>query len=141
VAYAAAPAALTAEFRKVHQFNVFAVNHPMQEGIARFLQDPAPYLQLPDFYQAKRDRFLRGLANTRFRALPCPGTYFVLADYRAISSQSESDFSQRLLLEHGVASIPVSAFYQQPFENGVVRFCFGKRETTLDAALERFAGC
>lgn len=141
IGYCCAPRALMAEFRKVHQFNVFAVNHPMQEGIARFLQDPAPYLQLPDFYQAKRDRFLRGLANTRFRALPCPGTYFVLADYSALSTESESDFSRRLLLEHGVASIPVSAFYQQGFDNSVVRFCFGKREATLDAALERLARC
>jgi methionine aminotransferase len=134
-----APAPLSEEFRKVHQFNVFTVNHPMQVGIARYLADPRPYLELPDFYQAKRDRFLRGLAATRFRALPCPGTYFVLADYRAISSEGEADFARRLLLEHGVASIPVSAFYRQPIDHGVVRFCFGKKEATLDAALERLA--
>jgi methionine aminotransferase len=141
IGYCCAPRMLMNEFRKVHQFNVFAVNHPMQEGIARFLEDPAPYLELAAFYQAKRDRFLRGLAATRFRALPCRGTYFVLADYRAISAQPEGAFAQRLLLEHGVASIPVSAFYQQAFDNGVVRFCFGKREATLDAALERLARC
>jgi methionine aminotransferase len=139
VGYCCAPALLTAEFRKVHQFNVFTVNHPMQAGIARFLEEPASYLGLPAFYQAKRDRFLRGLSNTRLRALPCPGTYFVLADYRAISAEPEADFARRLLLEHGVASIPVSAFYQQAFDSGVVRFCFGKREDTLDAALERLA--
>ena len=141
IGYCCAPRLLSAEFRKVHQFNVFAVNHPMQAGLARFLEDPAPYLGLADFYQAKRDRFLQGLARTRFRALPCPGTYFALADYRAISDESESDFSLRLLRRHGVAAIPVSAFYRQPVDRGVVRFCFGKREETLDAALERLARC
>jgi len=141
VGYCCAPRPLTEEFRKVHQFNVFTVNHPMQAGIARFLEDPAPYMGLPSFYQAKRDRFLRGLATTRFRALACPGTYFVLADYRAISNEPEAEFAQRLLLKHGVACIPVSAFYQQPFDAGVVRFCFGKREATLDAALERLQRC
>jgi methionine aminotransferase len=139
IGYCAAPRALSREFRKVHQFNVFAVNHPMQSAIGRFLEDPVPYESLPAFYQAKRDRFLAGLARTRFRALPCPGTYFVLADYRAISDEPEFDFAQRLVREHGVAAIPVSAFYQQPFDNGIVRFCFGKREATLDAGLERLA--
>ena len=134
-----APSPLTAEFRKVHQFNVFAVNHPMQVALAGFLADPAPYLGLSAFYQAKRDRFVAGLANTRFRALPCPGTYFVLADYRAISELPEADFARELVERHGVAAIPVSAFYRTPFDNGVVRFCFGKREETLDAALERLA--
>jgi methionine aminotransferase len=134
-----APAALSAEFRKVHQFNVFAVNHPMQVALAAFLADPAPYLELGAFYQAKRDRFLAGLAHTRFRALPCPGTYFVLADYRAISGEPEADFARRLVEEHGVAAIPVSAFYRAAFDNGIVRFCFGKRETTLDEALARLA--
>lgn len=137
IGYCCAPAPLAREFRKVHQFNVFAVNHPMQAAIARFLRDPAPYETLPAFYQAKRDRFVQGLRQTRFRALPCPGTYFVLADYSAISSEPEADFSRRLLLEHGVASIPVSAFYQQPFDNHSVRFCFGKRESTLDEGLRR----
>jgi methionine aminotransferase len=136
-----APAPLMDEFRKVHQFNVFAVNHPMQVALAQFLQDPVPYETLPAFYQARRDRFLRGLAATRFRALPCPGTYFVLADYRAISDEPEDGFALRLLREHGVAAIPVSAFYQRPVDRGVVRFCFGKREDTLDAALERLARC
>jgi methionine transaminase len=139
IGYCCAPSALSKEFRKVHQFNVFAVNHPMQSGIAAYLEDPAHYLELAAFYQAKRDRFIAGLAATRFRALPCPGTYFVLADYRAISEEPEAQFAHRLLMEHGVASIPVSAFYQQPFDNHVVRFCFGKREQTLDAGLERLA--
>jgi methionine aminotransferase len=136
-----APRALTDEFRKVHQFNVFAVNHPMQMAIAGFLGEPAHYRDLPAFYQRKRDRFVAGLAATRFRPLPCPGTYFVLADFRAIADEPEAQFAQRLLREHGVASIPVSAFYQQPFDNGVVRFCFGKRDETLDAGLARLARC
>ncbi len=139
VGYCSAPRQLSAEFRKVHQFNVFAVNHPMQAALAAFLQDPAPYEGLPAFYQAKRDRFLTGLAGTRFRALPCPGTYFVLADYRAIADAPEAEFARRLVLEHGVASIPVSAFYQRPVDHHTVRFCFGKREATLDAGLERLA--
>ena len=134
-----APAALTAEFRKVHQFNVFAVNHPVQVALAGFLEDPAPYRELGAFYQTKRDRFIAGLAATRFRPLPCPGTYFVLADYRAISDQPEVEFALQLVERHGVAAIPVSAFYRTPFDNGIVRFCFGKREETLDAGLERLA--
>jgi len=134
-----APAALTGEFRKVHQFNVFAVNHPMQAALAGYLADPAPYRELGAFYQSKRDRFLAGLAGTRFRALPCPGTYFVLADYREISGQSEADFARHLVEHHGVASIPVSSFYRTPFDNGKVRLCFGKRDATLDAGLERLA--
>lgn len=134
-----APAALSAEFRKVHQFNVFAVNHPMQVALAAFLADPAPYLELGAFYQAKRDHFLAGLAQTRFRTLPCPGTYFVLADYRAISGEPEADFARRLVEQHGVAAIPVSAFYRGAVDNGIVRFCFGKREATLDEALARLA--
>lgn len=134
-----APAALTAEFRKVHQFNVFAVNHPVQVALAGFLEDPTPYRELGAFYQAKRDRFIAGLAATRFRALPCPGTYFVLADYRAISDKPEVEFARQLVERHGVAAIPVSAFYRTPFDNGIVRFCFGKREETLDAGLDRLA--
>jgi methionine transaminase len=123
----------------VHQFNVFAVNHPMQVAIAHFLGDPAPYLGLSAFYQAKRDRFLAGLARTRFRAQACPGTYFVLADYREVSDEPEARFARHLVERHGVAAIPVSAFYREPFDNGVVRFCFGKKDETLDAGLERLS--
>jgi len=139
IGYCCAPAALTTEFRKVHQFNVFAVNHPMQSGIARYLDDPAPYLGLAAFYQAKRDRFLTGLSRTRFQALPCQGTYFVLANYHAISSEPDAQFARRLLIEHGVASIPLSPFYQRGFDNRVIRFCFGKRDQTLTAGLDRLA--
>jgi len=137
IGYCAAPAALMAEFRKVHQFNVFCVNTPMQLGLAHYLQDPQPYLQLPQFYQAKRDRFRAGLAHTRFTLLPCEGTYFQVVNYAAISDLPELEFAQWLTREIGVAAIPLSAFYQHPQERRVVRFCFAKKETTLDAALER----
>jgi methionine aminotransferase len=139
VGYVAAPAALMAEFRKVHQFNVFTVNTPMQVGIAEYLKDPAPYLELPAFYQQKRDFFREGLANSRFKLLPCDGTYFQCVDYSAISDLPEAEFSQWLTSEIGVAAIPVSAFYHESHESGVVRFCFAKKEETLRTALERLA--
>ncbi|SAL39325.1 putative aminotransferase [Caballeronia peredens] len=139
VGYVAAPAALTAEFRKVHQFNVFTVNTPMQIGLARYLEDPKPYLELPAFYQKKRDFFRAGLANTRFSLLPCDGTYFQCVDYSAISDMPEADFAQWLTSEIGVAAIPVSAFYHESHESGVVRFCFAKKEETLALALERLS--
>ncbi len=137
VGYVAAPAALTAEFRKVHQFNVFTVNTPVQHGLANYMADPAPYVELPAYYQAKRDFFRTGLATTRFKLLPSEGTYFQCVDYSAISDMSEADFSMWLTREIGVAAIPVSAFYSQPKESGVVRFCFAKKEETLALALER----
>ncbi len=135
----AAPAALTAEFRKVHQFNVFTVNTPMQHGLARYLADPAPYLELPAFYQRKRDLFRAGLARTRLRALPCEGTYFQAVDYSAVSDLPEADFCQWLTREVGVAAIPLAAFYEGGFEQRIARLCFAKRDETLQAALERLA--
>jgi methionine aminotransferase len=139
VGYVAAPRALTAEFRKVHQFNVFTVNTPMQIGLARYMADPSPYLDLPAFYQRKRDHFRAGLAGTRFKLLPCDGTYFQCVDYSAISPMPEADFAKWLTSEIGVAAIPVSAFYHAPHESGIVRFCFAKKESTLDEALARLA--
>lgn len=139
IGYVAAPAPLTAEFRKVHQFNVFTVNTPMQFGLAHYLADPRPYLDLPAFYQKKRDFFRAGLANSRFKLLPCEGTYFQCVDYSAISDLPEAEFSKWLTTEIGVAAIPVSAFYHEPHESGVVRFCFAKQESTLATALERLA--
>ncbi|MNU91939.1 Methionine aminotransferase [compost metagenome] len=133
----AAPAALTAEFRKVHQFNVFTVNTPMQHGLAAYLQDPTPYLQLPAFYQAKRDLFREGLAGSRFKLLPSTGSYFQCVDISAISDLNEADFCQWLTREVGVAAIPLSAFYGDGFDQRVVRFCFAKKDETLRAALER----
>jgi methionine transaminase len=139
VGYVAAPEALTAEFRKVHQFNVFTVNTPMQIGLAHYLDDPTPYLELPAFYQKKRDFFREGLSKSRFSLLPCDGTYFQCVDYSKISDMPEAEFSQWLTSEIGVAAIPVSAFYHQSHESGVVRFCFAKKEETLALALERLA--
>ncbi len=137
VAYCAAPAALSAEFRKVHQFNVFTVNTPAQHGLAAYMADPAPYLGLAAFYQKKRDLFRAGLAGTRLRLLPCEGTYFQLVDYSAVSALPEAEFARWLTAEIGVAAIPLRAFHETPVERGIVRFCFAKRDETLALALER----
>ena len=139
VGYVAAPAALSAEFRKVHQFNVFTVNTPMQHALAAYMQDAAPYRDLPAFYAAKRDLFRAGLAQTRFRLLPADGTYFQCVDYSAISDLPEAEFAKWLTTEIGVAAIPVSAFYNTPKESQIVRFCFAKKEATLHTALARLA--
>ena len=138
-----APAALTAEFRKVHQFNVFTVNTPMQHALAAYMADPSPYLDLPAFYQRKRDLFRAGLANTRFRLLPGEGTYFQCVDISGLSVPErdlpEADFCQWLTREIGVAAIPLSAFYGNGFDQRVIRFCFAKRDETLQLALQRLA--
>jgi methionine aminotransferase len=139
VGYVAAPAGLTSEFRKVHQYNVFTVNTPMQHGLAGYMRDPAPYLELPAFYQKKRDLFREGLANTRFTLLPADGTYFQCVKYHAISESNESEFAQWLTREIKVAAIPVSAFYSRGKESGIVRFCFAKQDETLKLALERLS--
>ena len=139
IGFVAAPAALTAEFRKVHQFNVFTVNTPVQYGIAEYMKNPAPYVELPAFYQRKRDLFRDGLKNTRFKLLPSDGTYFQCVEYGAISDLSEAEFSKWLTTEIGVAAIPVSAFYNTPKESGIVRFCFAKKDETLRLALDRLA--
>ena len=137
VGYVAAPAALTAEFRKVHQFNVFTVNTPVQHALARYMADPAPYRELATFYQRKRDLFLAGLERTRLKPLHTQGSYFQLVDYSAVSSLPEAEFCQWLTREVGVAAIPVAAFYEGGFEQGLARLCFAKRDQTLNAALER----
>ncbi len=135
----AAPAALTAEFRKVHQFNVFTVNTPVQHGLARHLADPTPWQSLPATYAAKRDLFRAGLAGTRFRLLPCEGSFFQCVDYSAISSLPEAEFCQWLTREVGVAAIPLSVFYDDGRNQGLARFCFAKRESTLKLALDRLS--
>ena len=139
VGYVAAPASLTAEFRKVHQFNVFTVNTPVQHGLAAYMADPAPYRDLPAFYQRKRDLFLEGLRRTRLAPLHTAGTYFQCVEYGAVSALPEADFCQWLTREVGVAAIPLSAFYGGGFEQGIVRLCFAKRDETLNAALDRLA--
>ena len=137
VGYAVAPAALSAEFRKVHQFNVFTVNTPMQHGLAAYLADASHHVELPAFYRAKRDRFRAGLATTKLKLLPCQGTYFQCVDYSAASDLGEDDFCRWLTSEIGVAAIPVSAFYADGFEQRIARFCFAKKDATLDLAIDR----
>ncbi|MBU3561545.1 methionine aminotransferase [Polynucleobacter hallstattensis] len=139
--YVAAPAAMMKEFRKVHQFNVFTVNTPMQYGLAEYLKNPEHYLGLPAFYQTKRDYFRQGLQQTKFKLLPAPASYFQCVNYTKLgfpqAQLSEADFCSWLTTEIGVAAIPVSAFYAKPVESGVIRFCFAKEEKTLLNALER----
>jgi methionine aminotransferase len=137
VGYVVAPAALMAEFRKVHQFNVFTVNTPMQHGLARYMAEPRHYLQLPAFYQRKRDLFRQGLQQTRLRMLPSEGSYFQCVDYSQVSDLGEAAFCQWLTVEIGVAAIPLSAFYADGYEQRIARLCFAKRDETLSSALSR----
>jgi methionine aminotransferase len=140
VGYVAAPQELTAEFRKVHQFNVFTVNTPVQHALAAYMEDPRPYLDLPAFYQHKRDLFRAGLQQkTRFKLLPSEGSYFQCVDISAVSDLDEAEFCKWLTSEIGVAAIPLSAFYGNGFDQRVVRFCFAKKDETLLAALDRLA--
>jgi methionine aminotransferase len=139
VGYVLAPVSLSAEFRKVHQFNVFTVNTPVQHGLAAYMADPEPYLELPAFYQRKRDLFREGLRRTRLRMLPSEGSYFQCVDISAVSELSEADFCLWLTREIGVAAIPLSAFYGDGFDQRVVRFCFAKKDETLHKALDRLA--
>ncbi|MBA2673976.1 pyridoxal phosphate-dependent aminotransferase [Ramlibacter sp.] len=139
VGYVAAPASLMAEFRKVHQFNVFTVNTPVQHGLAAHMADASLYLQLPQFYQRKRDLFRTGLARTRFKLLPSEGSFFQCVDISDVSELPEEDFCKWLTSEIGVAAIPLSAFYGNGFDQRVVRFCFAKKEDTLNQALQRLA--
>lgn len=141
VGYVAAPRRLTEEFRKIHQFNVFTVNTPMQHGIARYLAHEAAYLSLPDFYRKKRDYFREGLRATGLQLLPCEGTYFQAVGYTGLNipeaKLSELEFAQWLTREIKVTAIPMSAFYGKPHDAGVIRFCFAKKQSTLASALER----
>ncbi|MGK4330626.1 pyridoxal phosphate-dependent aminotransferase [Lonsdalea quercina] len=138
VGYCVAPAPISAELRKIHQYLTFAVNTPAQLAIADMLREhPEHWRQLPEFYQARRDRFVNALSASRFEPLPCQGTYFLLADYKAISTQDDVSFC-RWMTEHvGVAAIPLSVFCADPFPHTLIRLCFAKQESTLDAAAER----
>lgn len=129
--YALAPEHLTREFRKVHQFVVFACNTPVQYAMAEFLEDPENYLHLGCFYQEKRDRLVELLRPSRFRIIPSYGTYFQLVDYSDISAENELEFAVRLTKEHGVATIPLSPFYHDGLNNRTLRLCFAKKEETL----------
>ena len=137
VGYAAAPASLTAELRKVHQFVTFSTNTPVQHAIADFLAAGRGLAEIGPFFQAKRDRFLELLEGSRFVPLPSKGTYFQLMDYSAISGEADADFAIRLTREHGVAAIPTSPFLYRAQAPRVVRFCFAKKESTLERAAER----
>ena len=139
VGYVIAPTAITAEFRKVHQFNVFTVNPAVQIGLAHYLQDPAHYQQLPAFYQHKRDLFTQGLANSALQLEPCTGTYFVRASYANLpqAHMSELEFCQWLTHSIGVAAIPMSAFYADKVEQQLIRFCFAKQDSTLEQAIQK----
>ncbi len=137
VGYCLAPAALMHEFRKIHQFLVFSVNAPIQYAIAEYLKNESHYLDLPDFFQQKRDYFRNGMKQTRFELLPCFGSYFQSVTYNNITDEKDSDFSLRLAREFGVASIPTSAFYTKGTDHHILRFCFAKRQETLDNAVER----
>ena len=131
-----APENITAEFRKFHQFAVFASNTPIQHAIADFVKDPVNYESLGTFYQQKRDYFLKALEKSRFKAVPAKGTYFHLLDYSNISDEPEYDFAKRLVTEFGIAAIPLSPFYHDEKNQQVLRFCFAKQESTLDKAAE-----
>ncbi len=135
--YCIAPEAFTREFRKVHQFNAFSCNTPMQVGIAAYLENEEPYLRLSPQLQQKRDFFRQLMAQTPFTVIPSYGSYFELYSYAGISEESEKDLAIRLVKECGVATIPTSAFYQDGNDNKVLRFCFAKKESTLEAAVER----
>ncbi|NML36155.1 methionine aminotransferase [Chitinophaga sp. G-6-1-13] len=135
--YCVAPEHLMKEYRKVHQYLCFSVNTPMQYGLAEFLETPAHYLELPAFYQQKRDYFLELMSGSRFTPLASQGSYFQLMRYDQISSEGDKEFAVRLTKEFGVAAIPVSAFYHDGKDDHVVRFCFAKKETTLEQAAAR----
>jgi len=137
VGYCLAPKALSAEFRKVHQYLTFATNTPIQYAYAEFLLQENIYLNLGAFYQARRDKFLALFENSRFKPLSCQGTYFLMVDYSEISSAPDIEFSKNLTIEHGVASIPPSVFYHQNDDHHVLRFCFAKKDETLKVAAER----
>ncbi|MCL8008822.1 methionine aminotransferase [Gelidibacter japonicus] len=134
--YCCAPKALMAEFQKVHQFNVFCVNHPMQKALADYLQDPIHYLKLSDFYQRKRDLFLSLIKDSRFQFTPAQGAYFQILDYSNITMEKDVDFAKRLTIDHKIASIPLSVFNTDNLDNKVLRFCFAKTDDTLKQAAD-----
>jgi methionine aminotransferase len=137
IGYCLAPAPLSKEFQRVHQFLTFASNTPIQYAYAQFMKNKDIYLNLSEFYQKKRDKFLSLIKHSRFKALPCRGTYFQMLDYSAISNEPDVEFSKRLTTEHGVASIPPSVFYHHQVDHNVLRFCFAKKDETLEKAAEK----
>jgi len=136
IGYLVAPASLTKEIRKVHQYNCFSVNTPTQFALAEFLKDESNYQGIGEMYQKKRDYFVQRLASSKFNVIPSYGTYFQVLNYQGVSEESDFQFAERLTKEYGLASIPVSAFYQQKTDNKMLRFCFAKGEETLEKAAD-----
>ncbi|WP_304157760.1 methionine aminotransferase [Mesonia mobilis] len=134
VGYCVAPEELMKEFRKVHQYNVFCVNHPMQWALNEYLQKPEHYLELSTFYQEKRDYFLQQIKNSRLELIPAQGTYFQTASYKNITTEKDTDFALRLIKEKGLATIPVSVFNKDQKDELMLRFCFAKKKETLAKA-------
>ena len=134
--YCAGPAELMYEFRKTHQFNVFSADHAVQKALATYLKEPEHYLGLNRFYQDKRDLFLSGLSNSRFKINPCQGTYFQLVDFSDITLEPDVVFAERLVKEHQIASIPISGFNTKGIDKHLLRFCFAKTNETLEIAAE-----
>lgn len=137
IGYCLAPETLSKEIQKIHQYLTFASNTPVQHALAEFMHHKDVYLQLAAFYQKKRDKFLTLLEGSRFNALPCHGTYFLILDYTAITAESDIDFAKRMTIEHGVAAIPPSVFYHRRHDDKVLRFCFAKKDETLAKAAEK----
>lgn len=134
--YCCAPKELMEEFQKIHQFNVFSVNHPVQKGLADYMNDPNTYLGLSEFFQAKRDLFLNLIKDSRFQFKPSQGTYFQVLDYSKITQEYDVDYAKRLTIENGLASIPLSVFNENKLDNKVLRFCFAKTDDTLKQAAD-----
>ena len=134
--YCAAPAELMHEFRKTHQFAVFCVDHPVQRALAKYLKNEATYLELNAFYQEKRDLFLAGLKESKFKFTPSQGTYFQLINYAQITNESDEILAKRLIIDHKLASIPISSFNVAHRQDGVLRFCFAKKHETIERAVE-----
>jgi len=136
VGYCLAPENLMKEFRKIHQFNAFSVNTPVQYAIAEYLQNKENYVHIGSMYEKKRDYFLKAIDGSKFKPIKCRGTYFQLLDYSNISKDADVKFAEFLTKEHKIASIPVSVFYNNPVDEKVLRFCFAKSDETLDKAAE-----
>lgn len=134
VGYCCAPKVLMEVFRNVHQFNVFSVHHPTQIALADYLQDPSRYLELPSFFQEKRDRFLHLIKDSKFKSIPSKGTYFQVLDYSDITNMNDVEFAKELTIKKGIASIPLSVFYDNKLDHKVLRFCFAKTNDTLEQA-------
>ncbi len=136
VGYCMAPKELMSEFRKVHQFNTFSVNTPVQYALAEFMKRTEEYLILPEFFQKKRDFLMQGLKQTKFKAIKPQGTYFLTVDYSDVSDLNDLDFAKELTIQHKVTGVPISAFYEDAFDQKLLRFCFAKEETTMEKAIE-----